>query len=136
MQPRTMRRRFPAMFNPRSRLSRLVRRNRSLVAVALVAVITSSGTAAAATALFLGVTNTSSATTTLQTGANGAVLQITNTNSTGGTSARGISITVPAGRSPINVSATAGKATNLNADKLDGLDSTAFARKTSEAWHE
>ena len=124
------------MLNPRSRLSRFLRRNRSLVAVALVATIASSGTAAAATALFLGTTNTASATTRLQSSVNGTVFQVTNTNATGGTSAKGIGITVPAGRSPITVNSTAGKATNLNADKLDGIDSSGFVKKAVQAWRE
>jgi hypothetical protein len=72
----------------------------------------------------------------LSSGVNGSVLQVTNTNATGGTSARGLAIAVPAGRAPIVVGATAGKATNLNADKLDGIDSTGFVRKTSTTWHE
>ena len=38
----------------------------------------------------------------------------------------GLQITVKTGKAPISVNADAGKATNLNADKLDGKDSTAF----------
>jgi hypothetical protein len=117
-------------------MRRFVRRNRSVVAVALLAAIASSGTTAAATALFLATTNTASTTTTLKSGVNGGVFQVTNTNSTGGTSAKGIGITVPAGRAPITVNSTAGKATNLNADKLDGLDSSKFVKTSVQAWRE
>ena len=44
------------------------------------------------------------------------------TNGNGGTSAKGLGITVPAGRAPITVNLGAGKATNLNADMVDGMD--------------
>lgn len=103
-------------------------RHRVTVVIALTAVLASSGTAAAVSYLVLGAVNSAGATTTLKSGVNGNVLQITNTNSTGGTSARGLGITVPAGRAPLTVNSSAGKATNLNADKLDGIDSTGFAR--------
>jgi len=103
----------------------LSRQRATIVLVVLVA-LTSSGTALAAS-FALGVTNTVGQTTTLKSGANGAVLQLTNTNGTG-TSVRGLSISVASGKPPITVNAGAGKATNLNADKLDGLDSTSLAR--------
>jgi hypothetical protein len=41
----------------------------------------------------------------------------------------GLQIVVPAGKAPITVPAGAGKATNLNADALDGKDSTSFQNK-------
>jgi hypothetical protein len=106
----------------------LVSRQRLPFAVALTAVLASSGTAAAVSYLVLGGVNSAGATTTLKSAANGSVLQVTNTNLAGGTGARGVSITVPAGRPPLSVNSTAGKATNLDADKLDGLDASAFAR--------
>jgi hypothetical protein len=59
----------------------------------------------------LGRSNTASAVTSLIKSGAGPALQLV----------------VPAGQPPIVVNATAGKATNLNADKLDGKDSTAFA---------
>jgi hypothetical protein len=83
--------------------------------------------------LVLGAVNTASTTTTLKSAVNGSVLQITNTNAAGGTSARGLAITVPAGRAPLLVNSSAGKAPNLNADKLDGLDQAAFLRSTGKA---
>lgn len=48
----------------------------------------------------------------------GPVLKVENTG--GGFATRGIDITVPAGQSPINVPEDAGRASNLNADELDG----------------
>jgi|SRR5215217_4270181 len=45
-------------------------------------------------------------------------LQVTQQST--GTTASGVGITVPTGKAPIKVNSGAGKATNLNADKLDG----------------
>jgi hypothetical protein len=59
----------------------------------------------------LGRSNTASAVTSLIKSGVGPALQLV----------------VPAGQPPMVVNATAGKATNLNADKLDGKDSTGFA---------
>lgn len=106
---------------------------RTLVLVIAVALV-SSGTAVAASYLALGGTNTATKTTTLRTAANAAVLQVTGTGT--GSATRGIGISVPAGRAPITVNSGAGKATNLNADKLDGIDATGFVRGPVEAWHE
>lgn len=72
-------------------------------------------------ALFnLGKTNTVNKQSTLKgaTGSTARTLQLTNTGP-----GSGLGITVQAGKSPIVVNATAGKARNLNADKLDGVDS-------------
>lgn len=66
----------------------------------------------------------------MNSGVNGAVLAVNNTNSAG-TSVKGLSIYVPTGRAPITVNPLAGKATNLNADLLDGQDASAFARGTN-----
>jgi hypothetical protein len=117
-------------------IRKLVSRNRAAIAVGIAIAVLSSGTAAAVSYIVLGTTNTAGTTTTLRSSVNGTVLQISNTNSTGGTSAKGIGITAPAGRAPIVVNSTAGKATNLNADKLDGIDSTGFVRRPVEGWHE
>ena len=114
----------------------LVHRNRATIAVALVGALASSGTVVAASHFLIGTTNIASATTTLQTGANAAVLALQNTNDAGGSSAQGLSVQVPAGRPPIVVSPGAGTATNLDADTLDGVDSTGFVRGQVEAWHE
>ena len=107
-------------------LAAAITRNRAAIAFGLTIAVTSSGTAAAVSYLVLGGPNSASATTTLSSSTNAAVLAIRNTNSGGGTSAKGLAITVPSGRAPITVNSSAGKATNLNADKLDGKDSTAF----------
>jgi hypothetical protein len=54
----------------------------------------------------------------------GAVLKVV--NATGGAAQRGIDITVPAGQPPLAINADAGKASNLNADELDGRDEEDF----------
>jgi hypothetical protein len=67
----------------------------------------------------LGKTNTVNAQSTLKGATAAKNLQITNTGSGGG-----LGISVRAGKAPIVVNASAGKATNLNADKLDGIHSS------------
>jgi hypothetical protein len=59
---------------------------------------------------------------TMQGTATGSALQVTQQSTNSGAS--GVGVTVPSGKAPIKVNSAAGKATNLNADKLDGLDST------------
>ena len=71
----------------------------------------------------LGKTNTVNAQSALKGATSGKSLQLTNTGSGGG-----LGITVGSGKAPITVNASAGKASNLNADKLDGVDSTGFVR--------
>ena len=95
------------------------------------------GTTYAATGgnFILGQSNSASSTTSLtRTGANaGKGLQVTNNSTTAGATAVGLN--VAAGHAPFTVNSGT-KVANLNADKLDGLDSTAVAQNGSEAWHE
>jgi hypothetical protein len=80
------------------------------------------GTTYAATggAFILGRSNAASSTTALSTGTTGAAFKVTNTSTgTGG------SFNVAAGHQPITVNSGV-KVTNLNADKLDGLDSSSL----------
>ena len=72
----------------------------------------------------LGKTNKVNAQTTLTGKVNGKSLQLTNSGS-----GPALGITVRAGKAPLVVSANAGKAINLNADKLDGHDSSFFASR-------
>ena len=115
------------------RAARILRRNRATIAVAVLAAITASGTTMAASSLLLGTTNPAAAKTTLSSSVNNAVLSIQNTNATGGASSRGLSIVVPSGRPPITVSTGAGKATNLDADKVDGHSASSFGEVRSFA---
>ena len=130
-----------------SRIVEWVRTRRGVGAAAVGLTLVVAGTAVAGNGrlanLQLGIANTINGYVTTLTGslANGRMLQVTNTNTTstaGGLGVitkggPGISVTVPTGRAPIAVNATAGKATNLNADKLDGLDQSAFLRATGKA---
>lgn len=77
----------------------------------------------------LGNANTASSTSSLSAPINGDALRISNTNTS--SLATGLRLTVAPGHAPIRVSSGAGKAPNLNADLLDGLDYTRFARGKS-----
>jgi hypothetical protein len=72
--------------------------------------------------------NAASSKTGLLASINDKTLQITNTS--GQANATALGLTVAAGHAPISVSPGAGTATNLNADLLDGRDSSAFVRRT------
>ena len=71
----------------------------------------------------LGKTNKVNAQSALTGSTSSKTLQLTNS----GTGA-GVGISVAAGKAPITVNANAGKATNLNADELDGVDSAGFVK--------
>src|SRR3954469_17417783 len=74
----------------------------------------------------LGKSNTVNAQSTLKGASTGKTLQLANSGS-----GAGLGVTVGAGKAPITVNPGAGKATNLNADRLDGLDASAFARASA-----
>jgi hypothetical protein len=96
---------------------------------ALVSAFVAAGAAVATTKTFvLGTSNTVDAASTVTAGSSGLnakLLQLTN-NSTG-SSATALGLTTPSSRPPMIVSSQA-KVANLNADKLDGVDSTGFLR--------
>src|SRR2546423_1225663 len=95
----------------------MVIRNHAAAAAAFVlgVAVASGGIAAAATggALTLGHANSAGKTTSLKNTGSGATLAL---------------VAGRSGQAPLAVSSNAGKAKNLNADKLDGFDSSAFAR--------
>jgi hypothetical protein len=97
------------------------------VMVTILAFIVLGGMSYAATGgnFILGQSNSASSTTSLtRTGANaGKGLQVTNTSTGAGATALGLS--VASGHPPFTVNSGT-KVTNLNADKLDGKDSTGF----------
>ena len=74
--------------------------------------------------LKLGRLNTMNRITQVVGGANGALLRIDNSST--GDSATALNLRVKAGKAPMAVSADAGKATNLNADEVDGKGAGAF----------
>jgi len=72
--------------------------------------------------------NTATAITKLTgTVGGGPALQVSNPSTT--TGSRALDLQVATGKAPITVNSTSGKATNLNADKLDGKDSTTIGRE-------
>lgn len=76
----------------------------------------------------LGKTNTVNAPTTLVGTTSGRTLNVQN-KGTG----PGLGVTVAAGKAPIAVNPEAGKALNLDADKLDGFDAAAFLAAGAKA---
>lgn len=88
------------------------------------------GTTYAATGgnFILGQSNSASSTTALSSGTTGPAFRATNTNTAAGATALGLN--VPSGRTPFTVNSGT-KVANLNADKLDGLDSTQLVSNSS-----
>lgn len=86
------------------------------------------GVAATGGNFILGQSNTAGSKTSLTAGINDKALAITNNNT--GSNAGALALSVAAGKPPIVLSSGTGKVPGLNADKLDGLDSSAFARGT------
>jgi len=78
----------------------------------------------------LGKTNQVNATTGLKGAVAGAQLSVSNTNT--GAGASGINVQVASGKPPI-VTNSSSKVQNLNADQLDGLDSTQLQRPLNGA---
>ena len=101
---------------------------------AVVSAFVAAGAAVATTQAFtLGTTNTVDAASTVTAGASGLnakLLQLTNNNI--GSSATALGLTTPNSRPPMIISSGA-KVANLNADKLDGIDSTGFLPKAGKA---
>lgn len=98
------------------------------VAATLSLFIVLGGTAYAATGgnLILGKPNTAANTTSLSAPVSGKALQVTNTGTVASSTALGLN--VASGHPPFTVNSGA-KVTNLNADTLDGLDSTALVNQ-------
>jgi len=95
------------------------------VMVTIVAFIVLGGTTLAATGgnFILGQSNTASSTTSLSSGVTGPALKLSNTSTA--TGARALGLNVASGHAPFSVN-SATKVANLNADKLDGQDSSSF----------
>lgn len=110
-----------------------VRRVLFYISMVIVLVLATGTTTALAAVpgdpFLLGESNTiGGSTTRLQGGNAGAMLEIFNRSPDPNASA--LHLLVSPGQPPLEVSATAGKATNLDADKLDGRDSKSFADGT------
>jgi len=116
-------------------LKRLHRPSPAFVISLVALFVALGGTTYAATGgnVILGKANTATSQTGLTSNNAGKALSITQ-NSTG-TGATALGLVVPAGKPPMTVNSGT-KVANLNADRLDGIDSTAFATKAQEGWHE
>jgi hypothetical protein len=89
------------------------------------------GVAATGGNFILGQSNTATSTSSLSASVGGAkALQLSNTNTAAGSTALGLN--VAPGHAPLSVNSGA-KVTNLNADQLDNHDSTYFLPKTAKA---
>src|SRR5260221_6480352 len=98
------------------------------MAVALLGValgLGSTGWAANGAAFVLGVVNSATARTFLGANYNGTALQVSNTST--GASATALALTVAAGHPPMKVNSVT-KVAKLNADYIDGIDSTGLVR--------
>jgi hypothetical protein len=96
--------------------------------VALFLALGGVGVAATGDNFILGKSNSADATSYISAPvAAGNTLTLTNLDNTPGSSA--LRLNVLAGQAPLRVSSGAAKAPNLDADRLDGLDSTAFQNR-------
>jgi FlaG/FlaF family flagellin (archaellin) len=83
--------------------------------------------AGTARSFFLGQANSAGAPSSLSAPVADAALKVTNTSNASGSTA--LALNVANGKPPLSVNSST-KVANLNADKLDGLRSTAFAQPT------
>jgi hypothetical protein len=95
------------------------------VVLALVFGAATAALGAPITTFKLGQINTSNAISTLVGAVSGSNLKIENTGT--GANATALELKVAQGNAPLAVNADAGKATNLNADKVDGQEASSFA---------
>jgi len=102
------------------------------IMLALVFGIASAGLGATGGNFILGKANSAGAVSKLAVSIAGPALQLVNQSTASGATALGLN--VASGKPPLKVNATAGKATNLNADKLDGLTSAQLAGTGNSAY--
>jgi hypothetical protein len=95
------------------------------IMLALVVGVASAGFGATGGNFILGKANSAGAVSKLTASVAGPALQLVNQSGASGATALGLN--VASGKPPLKVNATAGKATNLNADKLDGLHAAQLA---------
>ena len=101
------------------------------VILALVLGVATTAMGAAPGTFKLGQINTSNAISTLVGAVGGPNLKVQNTGT--GSSATALELQVAQGKPPLTVNSDAGKATNLDADELDGQDSAAFLGANQKA---
>jgi Phage Tail Collar Domain len=93
--------------------------------IALFVALGGAGMAATGGNFILGKANSATSTTSLSAPIGGRALQVSNTSTAAGATALGL--TAAAGHAPLTVN-TKVKVANLNADTLDGMDSSGFVR--------
>ena len=112
----------------RKRLRHALSPSMAVALLALFVALGGVGVAATGGNFILGVPNT--ATSPTEVSASGAAststLKVTNTNTANGSTA--LELNVPTGKTPMKVNSGT-KVTNLNADLLDGLESTSWVRR-------
>jgi hypothetical protein len=106
----------------------------AMVVATLALFVALAGTGVAATGgnFILGQSNTAGAKTSLTAGFSDRALAITNMNT--GSSATALGLNVAAGRPPLIVNSST-KVANLNADQLDGINSSAFIQGGGHVYH-
>ena len=92
------------------------------IMLALVVGMASAALGATGGNFILGKANSAGAVSKLTASIANPALQLVNQSTASGATALGLN--VASGKPPLRVNASAGKATNLNADRLDGLDSS------------
>jgi hypothetical protein len=92
------------------------------IMLALLLGVATAGLGATGGNFILGKANSAGAVSKLTAPIANPALQLVNQSTASGATALGLN--VAPGKPPLKVNATAGKATNLNADRLDGLDSS------------
>jgi hypothetical protein len=92
------------------------------IMLALVLGVASASLGATGGNFILGNANSAGAVSKLTASIANPALELVNQSTA--TAATALSLNVASGKPPLKVNASAGKATNLNADRLDGLDST------------
>src|SRR5690349_4974238 len=90
-----------------------------IAVLALFVALGGAGMAATGGNFILGKANSATSTTSLSAPIGGKALQVSNLSTAAG--ATPLSLTAASGHAPLTVNSSAGKATNLNADKLDGI---------------
>jgi hypothetical protein len=101
-----------------------------LALIALFVALGGAGMAATGGNFILGQANSATSTTSLSAPIGGKALQLSNTSTNAGATPLGL--TAALGHAPFTVN-TSTKVANLNADTLDGKDSTYFLPKTGKA---
>src|SRR4051812_14198132 len=100
--------------------------------LSLVIALGGAGYAATGGNFILGMSNTATNLSALRADISGPAVRSVNLSTASGATAH--AMIVASGHAPFAVNSST-KVSNLNADKLDGLDSAAFVPAAQEGWH-